>query len=457
MFIRLRTMILAVVVLLCTAGVSYAGCDGPNYPAGYPFGQPGTPAHPNGHDGYPGGHADNPVAPHGGPGGKGVGSGKGGCGGDGANGGSGGTGGESGPNGGCGGAGGDGGANPGGTGGSGGTGGVGVDCGGAGGGGGSGTHGGAGGCGGNATGPGSDGGAGGNGGAATDGIGGNGGCGGGAAGTGGCGGKGGDGGNVTDNNTGNTTAPGMPGFPGQGDPTGGPDGDPCDGAWGTVGRRIVTVLGGFEIMPIKLAFNIAFLAITTIADDDTAGISALKRGWPDRAGSEIGLGTRQIPPYVFDTDGIETYKCLLHPNSLLGDTIRITLEARVIGNAPILQIDFGVNEEFATIPSVPLPIADGWMSYQFTIVRPVAGEPMGKHLDMFAYSGRDIEVRMFEAHDLGKKGDVNLDNVVDLLDAAIVLENYSLTGDTNIEDGDTNLDGTVDTADVLNILEAIED
>lgn len=452
MLTRLRAFVFAVIVVLGTAGISYAGCDGPNYPPDYPFGQPGTPAHPNGHDGYPAGHPNNP-GNHGGPGGDGIDGGDGGCGGNGTNGGSGGTGGQSGPNGGCGGVGGHGGDNPGGTGGSGGTGGVGVDCGGKGGQGGSGTNGGAGGCGGNTTSQGGEGGGGGTGGAAAGGFGGTGGCGGNATGgPGSCGGDAGDGGDAT----GITGVPGSPGTPGRGSRNSFGIGETCDGDAGKQGDLTINIGGiNIDIMPADMSFKAEFLALRTIAEDDIETISLATNGWVDIAGSGIKLGAQRLQTQSINTNNIQTYWCLLHPNSLLGDTVRITLEARVIGTAPILQIDFGADEEFPTVPSVPMPLEDGWMSYQFTIVRPVAGVALGKHLDMFAYSGRDIEVRMFEAHELGKKGDVNLDGSVNILDAAIVLENYSLTGDTTIEDGDTNLDGTVDTVDVLNILEAI--
>ncbi len=145
------------------------------------------------------------------------------------------------------------------------------------------------------------------------------------------------------------------------------------------------------------------------------------------------------------------------PNLLSGDVIRITLEARAIGPDPILQISFGTDAEFSTVPSAPVNLEEDWMRYQFTLVRSASGVPMGRHLDMFIYSGRDVEVRFFEAHDLGVKGDMNLDCTVDILDAAIVLSNYPLTGNTNFEDGDTNLDGTVDIQDITNVLDAINE
>ncbi len=455
MLICLRAMLVAGIVSLCAAGISYAQCDGPPYPDDYPFGQPGNIDHPSGYDGYPGGHPDNPNAPHGGPGGNGIGSGNGGCGGAGVNGGAGGQGGESGPDGGCGGAGGAGGNNPGGTGGNGGAGGVGVDCGGAGGQGGSGDHGGRGGCGGNATGQGGQAGNGGNGGAAVNGTGGNGGCGGTAVGVGGCGGDGGDGGNAYTPTTSNPARPGMPGMRGPGGGQGDPDQcDPQIGNWGEIVRRM---LGGIniDIMPSALAYTPIFDILQQLADGDPL-LDSLTYGWTDYPGSQIKLGA-PVSHNFMDSNNTQTYICFLHPDSLNGDTVRVTLEARVIGADPFLQINFGADEEFATTPSVPIPLEDGWMSYQFTIVRPVSGVAMGKHLDMFAYSGRDIEVRLFEAHDLGVKGDVNLDSAVNILDAAIVLNNYSLNGDISVEDGDTNLDGVVDIQDVANVLDAMNE
>jgi len=58
---------------------------------------------------------------------------------------------------------------------------------------------------------------------------------------------------------------------------------------------------------------------------------------------------------------------------------------------------------------------------------PVVFDRVERHLDMFAYARRDIEVRLFEVNilvegnDLGVKGDVNLDRTVNVPDAAVVL------------------------------------
>jgi len=184
-------------------------------------------------------------------------------------------------------------------------------------------------------------------------------------------------------------------------------------------------------------------------------LGTIADGWPDLPGSLLKLGAQRVTYYSYDAQGVQRYACLLHPNSLLGDTIRITLEARVVGPSPLVQVDFGANAEFPTTPSVPVPLGNGWMRYEFTIVRPTPGVAMGAYLDMFDYAGRDIEARLFEVNDLGVKGNVNFDNTVNILDMVTVLNNYSMSGNTNIENGDTNLDGVVNFQDVTNVLNAM--
>ncbi len=247
----------------------------------------------------------------------------------------------------------------------------------------------------------------------------------------------------------------MPGMRGSGSGQG--DADQCDPQIGNWGDLVRQMLGGIniDIMPSTLAYTPIFDMLQDVADDDPL-LDFLTYGWTDDPGSKIKLGAPALHSSV-NHNNTQTYICFLHPNSLSGDVIRITLEARVIGPDPILQINFGTDTEFPTVPSAPVMLEGDWMSYQFTIVRSDSGVPMGRHLDMFTYSGRDVEVRFFETHDLGVKGDVNLDNTVDILDATVVLSNYALTGDTNFEDGDTNLDGTVDIQDVANVLDAINE
>ncbi len=443
-------------VLLGASALAHAQCDGPPYPENYPFGQNGDPTHPNGYDGYPGDDPNNPFAPNGGPGGDGYGSGNGGCGGAGVNGGAGGQGGDSGAAGGCGGAGGGGGDNtaePAGPGGAGGQGGSGVDCGGPGGDGGSGTHGGAGGCGGNATGTGGQGGTGGDGGVAINGNGGQGGCGGDATGDGGCGGNGGSGGN-SDARVGNSNPanPGYPGFPGEGN---GDEENPCNPQFGDAGHIFRTYLASV-VMPhsVSMTLKPEFPALNAMQPDDPA-LDTLADGWDDLPGSLLKLGAQRLGYSTIDDHEIQTYACLLHPHSLAGDTIRVVVEARVIDLNPILDVCFGASAQMATTPSVPSPLGDGWSRYEFTIVRPNPGQPMGSYLDMFEYSGRDVQVRLFEVHDMGVKGDVNFDGVVDNRDTAVVLSNYSRSGDMGVEGGDTNLDGIVNLLDLTTVLDAI--
>ena len=177
--------------------------------------------------------------------------------------------------------------------------------------------------------------------------------------------------------------------------------------------------------------------------------------WKDRPGTELKLGADGSRYFSLD-DGILTYKMLAHPNALRGDIIRVIIEAEPIGKHPVLEVRFGADAQLVPTRSTPVPLGDGWSRHEFTIVRPVAGEPMGVHFDMFEYSAGDVDVRLFEVHELGVRGDVNLDGRIDVHDAGFVLLNYGQSGNLRIEDGDTNLDGTVDMTDVANVIHAME-
>lgn len=449
--ISIGKVLLTLVFLFCTS-FSQAQCDGPPYPDDYPFGQDGDAQHPNGYDGYPGDHPDNPNAPDGGSGGDGFGDGDGGCGGDGVDGGDGGKGGDSGPAGGCGGNGGEGGHQQTGLGGAGGRGGDGIDCGGAGGEGGSGVNGGPGGCGGNASGQNGQGGDGGDGGTASSGIGGTGGCGGHATGAGGCGGDAGDGGDAYLETF--DSRPGLPGTQGTG--VGGGMGDACFGEPGDIGNliNIINPTSSIDIMPdtTRLAYS---SQLALVASATPAEFIQYTNSWTDHPGSKLRLAAREYPERALHPDGSQTYKCMLHPNSLLGDILRVTIEAKAIGTNPLLDIQFGNNAEFATTPYIPIPLGDGWLLHQFLIVRPVTGQAMGSNLDMFDYVGRDIDVRFMEVYEIGTRGDVDLNGQINMQDASIVLSNYAQNGLLQLEDGDTNLDGIIDLTDVINVIDAM--
>jgi len=209
-------------------------------------------------------------------------------------------------------------------------------------------------------------------------------------------------------------------------------------------------------MPIALSFAASFPALHSIPFEDKEAARVSLLGWRDIVGSELKIGTDRYPPVWPNEDGIFEYWCLLHPNSLAGDTLRIEIEARIDGQDPLLQVLFGANADIGMIPTIPMPLEDDWKLFQFTIARPVSGIAMGNHLDMFTYSARDYEVRTFKVIDLGKKGDVNKDAVVNVQDLIVVSENYAQQGSLNIEDGDTNLDGVVNAEDVLNVINGIE-
>jgi len=209
-------------------------------------------------------------------------------------------------------------------------------------------------------------------------------------------------------------------------------------------------------MPNRLPYAYTLPLLHTIPVEETEQVADAIRYWTDIPGLEISVGSQQFPPYQFDGEGIESYRCLLHIDSLNADTIRIELEAKVLGPDPIIQIVFGAAGNIGMTPSIPVPMEGEWKLYQFTVSRPEIGVALGKHLDMFTYSGRDIDVRSFKAIDLGQKGDVNLDQVVNALDLLVVAGNYAQEGNIGIEGGDTNLDGVVNTADVLNVINGIE-
>lgn len=479
-----------VLVTICSPAFSQAaypaGQNPPTYPAGYPYGQNGDASHPDGYDGWPADHPDNPNPGQAGNGGNGHGSGSGGHGGNGADGGPGGRGGNSGPNGGCGGTGGDGGrSGQGGIGGDGGDGGQGVQCGGKGGDGGSGgAIGGEGGKGGAATGPGGQGGDGGTGGSATDeggqagnggcggaatgngssggnggtggwatnpqgGEGGDGGCGGGSTGFGGCGGDAGNGGNAN-------TEPGDPGTPGSGNgPPPGEDDGACDGDAGTEGERRLPMIA--KAMPIRL---VDLYGLQNVAVENGLGLEQIVpsidawRGIPG-PGIEIGVRTPNSASPLL-SDGSVRFDLVLAPESLDTERVRVAVEYRVDGASPSVSIGFGADGSIVAAPSVPVPIGDGWLSREFTVVRPQAGGPLGHRLDLFAYHTRDVEVRLLAARDLGARGDVNLDQIVDIHDLAVVASNMFTAGDLGIEQGDTDLNGVIDTADLITVIDGMQ-
>lgn len=410
-----------------------------DYPPDYPFGANGTPAHPDGYDGYPGDHPNNQNAPGGGSGGAGWGSGNGGKGGDGVNGGNGGNGGNSGPDGGKGGNGGSGGSKASGGGGQGGEGGDGVGGGGDGGDGGNGTSvGGDGGDGGKGTGPGADGGDGGNGGAASD--------------RNGTGGDGGDGGRTlttTDSGVGGNGGNGggaelFNGFGGQAGV--GPGGS---GERGKDGPR--TDPRFQAMLPLSIQRN-GVVNVRLAAQDGqmTPQEYAESIQWEDIPGDEIDWGEISVTWYFQDPDDILTIVGGLHPDSLELERIRVIVEYRETGEAPVLDVTFGVGTMVAS--NKPIIGDPGWKGAVFTVVRPDGG-PLGAFLDEFTYRTRDVEIRRFEIVDLGPIGDLNLDGQSDGHDLAVVGDNYGAAGVLQVEEGDANADGSVDTTDATIVVE----
>ena len=427
--------------VIATSVFIAAAYDGPDYPPNYPFGASGNANHPNGYDGYPGNHPNNPNSPNGGPGGSGIGSGDGGQGGNGAPGGDGGNGGNSGPDGGHGGKGGDGGDGAGtNRGGDGGDGGRGVDGGGEGGNGGDSDsgRGGDGGDGGNATGD-SRGGDGGDGGNSTHGEGGDGGAAGDSEGR-GCGGDGGDGGDAPD--------PGFGGKYGKG--------DSCNGDYGRRGER---TRGAITLLPFGLIHVEGMEDLAVVARQPGATLEDVLPDvivWDDIPGADFDIADidEQPGPVTLDVDDFQ-YNLALHPNSLAAERLRVSIDAVPYDQNPAVHVNFGANGEFPTTPSVPVPIDATTTRYEFTIIRPNNGEPLGSYLDLFQLEIKDVYVTRFEVTDLGVKGDLNMDQSVNGADLNIVVNNMYSTGSLGVEQGDANLDGVVDSTDADIVLSDI--
>ncbi len=217
-------------------------------------------------------------------------------------------------------------------------------------------------------------------------------------------------------------------------------------------------LCGGMLMPVDvgMTYKPQFPLLGELAPDDPA-VLTLAKGWNDLPGDLLKLGAQRGHYFTLDDHGLQTYSCLLHPNALDRDAVRIVVEARVVCDDPVLDVRFGAEGDLLTARSTPADLGDGWFRYEFTIARAAPGEPLGDHLDMFEYSGKGLEVRFFKARALGVRGDVNLDGVADTRDAAVVLRNYDRSANPRYEDGDANLDGVIDLRDLDIVLGAITD
>ncbi|MBL4697429.1 MAG: hypothetical protein JKX70_01205 [Phycisphaerales bacterium] len=148
---------------------------------------------------------------------------------------------------------------------------------------------------------------------------------------------------------------------------------------------------------------------------------------------------------------------MLHPNSLLAERLRLTIEAYAIDDVPYVHAGFGINGAIQPTPSLPISLGNGSVLYEFTIVRPADGLPFGSYLDMFQLELHDVIVTRFEVVDLGVKGDLNLDQQVNILDLGIVVQNLNSTGNVGVENGDANLDGVVDSADATTVIQGMSE
>ena len=178
--------------------------------------------------------------------------------------------------------------------------------------------------------------------------------------------------------------------------------------------------------------------------------------WLDIDGALLSIAETNASPGP-DELGDEhfRYNCVLHPNSLHAERLRVTVEAYPVGSQPIVGVRFGVGGAILPTPSIPIALDGIITRYEYTVVRPADGLPLGTYLDMFQLEMRDVIVTRFEVVDLGVKGDLNLDQQVDTLDFGIVTQNISSVGNIGVENGDANLDGVVDTADAITVLEGM--
>lgn len=211
-------------------------------------------------------------------------------------------------------------------------------------------------------------------------------------------------------------------------------------------------------IPTRMTYMPAFDLIGTIAGPLAPVHQSMLDSWRVGAGPEIRLGARNLDfdQAWTDPDRIDRHELVLHPVSLESNTLRATIEYRAYGSDPWVSITFGELGDVDPVASTPIPLGGGWVRQQFTVVRPIDGEPIGKQLDMLIYETHHVEARSFAVIG-GTKGDVNMDQAIDYQDLSIVAGNYAQSGDLDIEDGDTNLDGTVDNQDVINVLSHLDD
>lgn len=140
---------------------------------------------------------------------------------------------------------------------------------------------------------------------------------------------------------------------------------------------------------------------------------------------------------------------VLHPESLDEVRISATIEYRVTGANPMVEIGFFGKPVYTMADAED--IGDGWFRLECFGIRrtPFA---FGNGLDEFLYQNRDVEVRMFRFYPAGEIGDVNFDQSVDIDDLTVVVQNQGLGGGVQIRDGDANGDGVIDMFDVQEVV-----
>ncbi len=177
------------------------------------------------------------------------------------------------------------------------------------------------------------------------------------------------------------------------------------------------------------------------------------QNWDDLPDENIDW---RLSAYSFpdENNGVSIASGVLHPGSLGADRVRGSIEFRVNGPDPVVDLSF-TDGPGVTIANAQLIPGDGdWQVLKITLIRQ-NGEAFGTGVDMFEYRTRDVEVRVFRFAEMGPIGDLNGNGNVDGADLGIVTGNMGAQGVLDPEDGDANQDGIVDTNDAIIVIEGI--
>jgi len=196
--------------------------------------------------------------------------------------------------------------------------------------------------------------------------------------------------------------------------------------------------------------------------DDVLALVALRaeldpaevaENWDDLPGADIDW---QCSGYGFpdENEGVSIVDGVLHPDSLAAERVRGSVEFRVTGPDPVVDLSFMDGPAVTIAQAQPIPGDGDWMVLKITFIRQ-GGEAFGDGVDMFEYRTRDVEVRVFRFADMGPVGDLNMNGGVEGDDLMIVASNLGAQGHIDPEDGDANQDGAVDSRDAQVVIEGM--